>query len=153
MGRPPRSTLFPYTTLFRSEAPFASLFGGAAGAFSFHQENLAQFGILLLAIRQFPGKAAGIEGALAPCQVSRLARRFARPRGVDGLADDLLAHRRVLVEVLAQFLVDELRHEAGDIAVELALGLAFELRLRHLHADHRGETFPHVVAREIVHTR
>src|ERR1019366_4153363 len=46
------------------EAAFASLFGGAAGAFSLDQENLAEFGILLLAIGEFAGKAAGIERAL-----------------------------------------------------------------------------------------
>ena len=43
-----------------------------------------------------------------------------------------------------------MRHVAGDIAIELALSLAFELRLRNFHADHRGEAFPNVVAREVL---
>ena len=38
---------------------------------------------------------------------------------------------------------------SADVAVQLAFGLAFELRLRQLHADHRRQTFAHVVAREI----
>src|SRR5260370_32670130 len=33
--RPPRSTLFPYTTLFRSEAERTALVGGGDGAVSF----------------------------------------------------------------------------------------------------------------------
>ena len=65
------------------------------------------------------------------------------------LRDDLPHHRRVLVEVLAQLFVDELDHEALNIGVQLALGLPFELRLRQLHADHRGKAFAHVVAGEV----
>src|SRR2546422_11750622 len=36
--RPPRSTLFPYTTLFRSQDPCAV--GGPAGAGAFHEEAI-----------------------------------------------------------------------------------------------------------------
>ena len=131
----------------RLEAPVAALLGGAAGRFTLDQEQLAAFRILLLAVGQFARQAAGIERALAARQVARLAGRFARARGFDRLADDLAAHRRVLVEELAQLLVDELRHLARDVAVQLALGLAFELRLRHLDADHRRQAFADVVAR------
>ncbi len=133
----------------RLEAPVAPLLGGAAGRFALHQEQLAALRVLLLAIGQLAGQAAGIERALAPRQVAGLARRLAGARRVDRLADDLAPHGGVLVEVLAQLVVDELRHVAGDIAVQLALGLAFELRLRHLHADHRGQAFAHVVAGEV----
>src|SRR2546426_3632781 len=65
--RPPRSTLFPYTTLFRS---------------------------------------AAVQGALAADQLLGLAGRLARPRGVDGLADDPAGDRRVLLEVRPEGLVD-----------------------------------------------
>ena len=44
----------------------------------------------------------------------------------------------------------ELDHVALDIAVELALGLPFELRLRQLHADHGGQTLAHVVAGQVL---
>ena len=53
---------------------------------------------------------------------------------------------RILLEELAQPLVDERLHRACDIGVELALGLPFELRLRQLHADDGHQTFAHVVA-------
>ena len=91
----------------RLVAAVAAALGGAAGRFALHQEQLAALRILLLAVGQLARQAAGIERALAPRQIARLARRLARPRRVDRLADDLLHHRRVLVEVLAQLLVDE----------------------------------------------
>jgi hypothetical protein len=130
------------------EAAVAALFGGTAGALALDQEQLAARGILLLAIGEFAGQAAGIECALAAGEVAGLAGGFARTRGFNRLADDLAADGGVLVEVLAELLVDELRHEAGDIAVELALGLAFELGLRNLYAYHRGQAFADVVAGE-----
>ena len=98
------------------------------------------------AVGQLAGQAAAIERALAAGQVAGLAGSFARARSVDGLVDDLLGDRRVLLEERAQPLVDERLHGAGDVGVELALGLPFELRLRQLHADHRDQTFAHVVA-------
>ncbi len=131
-------------------APVAAGFGGAAGRFALDQEQLAALRILLLAVGQLAGQAAGIERALAPRQIARLAGGFPRPRRVDRLADDLAHHRRILVEVLAQLLVDELDDVALNVAVQLALGLAFELRLRQLHADHGGQAFAHVVAAQVL---
>ena len=132
------------------ETAVAALFGGAAGRFALHQEQLATLGILLLAIGQFAGQTARIERAFAPRQVARLAGRLARARRVDGLAHDLPHHRRILVEILAQLVVDELGHVSGDIAVQLSLGLALELRLRDLHAHHRRQAFAHIVAAEVL---
>ena len=40
-------------------------------------------------------------------------------------------------------------HDAGDVGIQLALGLAFELRLRQLDADHGDQTFANVVAGEV----
>ena len=62
----------------------------------------------------------------------------------------LLGDRRVLLEEHAQALVDECLHGAGDVGVELALGLAFELRLRQLDADHGDQAFAHVVAAQVL---
>ena len=50
----------------------------------------------------------------------------------------------------AQALVHEGLHRAGDVGVQLALGLAFELRLRQLHADDGDQTFAHVVAGQVL---
>ena len=94
----------------------------------------------------FPGRPLGIHRGFAPRQLARLARRFARARGIDALADDAARHGRVLVEVFAQALVDELLDRALDVAVQFAFGLAFELRLRQLHGNHRDQPFAHVVA-------
>ena len=120
-------------------AAVAAALGGAAGRFALHQEQLAALRILLLAIGQLSGQPAGIERALAPRQIAGFAGGFARARRIDRLRHDLPHHRRILIEVLAQLLVDELNHVALDIGVQLALGLPFELRLRQLDADHRGQ--------------
>ncbi len=53
-------------------------------------------------------------------------------------------------KILAQLFVHELGHVALNIAIQLAFGLAFELWLRQLDADHGGQTFAHVVASEIL---
>src|SRR5207244_8187917 len=78
------------------------------------------------------------------------ASGFPRSRGVNRLTDHLAAHRGVLIEILAELVVHELRHVAGDIAVQLSLGLPFELRLRNLYADDRGETLANVIAGQVL---
>src|SRR3989441_8170565 len=137
--RPPRSTLFPYTTLFRSErhdqhpdllvgehlveprllhvedlalegqngleATIATLLGGAAGRIALYDEQLAVGRILLGAIGELAGQRAAVQGALAADQLLGLAGRLARPRGVDGLADDPAGGRRVLLGVCSGGLV------------------------------------------------
>ncbi len=130
-------------------AAVAAHLGGAAGGFALHQEQLAALGVLLLAVGQLAGQAARVERALAAGEVAGAPRRFPGPRGVDGLGDDLAHDGGVLVEVLAQLLVDELDHVAADVAVELALGLPLELRLGQLNADHGGEALADVVAGEV----
>ena len=71
----------------RLEAAIASLLGGAAGRLAFDDVDLAQGRVAFLAIGQLAGQAAAVERALAPDEVARLARRFARARRVDRLAD------------------------------------------------------------------
>ena len=134
----------------RLEPPVPPLLGRPAGRFALHQEQLAPLRIPLLAVRQLVRHPARFQRAFAPRQVASLPRGLARPRRLDRLADNRPAHLRVLVEVLRQLLVDELRHVPRNVAVQLALGLPFELRLRHLHADHRRQTLANVVAREIL---
>ena len=52
----------------------------------------------------------------------------------------------MLVEILAEFFVDELLDLALDVAIQLALGLALKLRLRELDGDDGDKAFAHVVA-------
>ena len=48
-----------------------------------------------------------------------------------------------------RLLVHECLHHAGDVGIQLALGLAFKLRLRQLHADDGDQAFANVVAGEV----
>ena len=58
-----------------------------------------------------------------------------------------LGDRRVLLEEGAELVVDDRLDDALDLGVaELGLGLPFELRLRNLDADDRGQPFADVVA-------
>ena len=54
----------------------------------------------------------------------------------------------MLVEPFTKLLIDELLDVAFDVAVELALGLSFELWLRQTDADDGDEAFADVVARD-----
>ena len=132
------------------EAPVAALLGGAAGAFALDQVHLAAVRLALLAVGQLARQSTAIERAFAAREVAGLARRLARAGGFDRLVDDLARDRRVLLEEAAQPLVDERLHDAGDVGIELALGLSFELRLRQLDADHRHQSFADVVAGEVL---
>ncbi len=80
---------------------------------------------------------------------SRALRAASRARRLDRLGDDALGHRRVVLEVIAQLLVDQRLDLALDVAVELALGLALELGLGQLDADHGDQALAHVVASEV----
>ena len=131
------------------EAAVAALFGGAAGGFALDQEQLAAVGIALGAVGELAGESAAIERAFAAREVAGFARGFAGAGGVDRLVDDLAGDGRVLLEEGAQPLVDEGLHDAGDIGIQLALGLSFELRLRQLHADDRDQAFADVVAGQV----
>ncbi len=110
------------------------------------QIQFAAVRLALRAVGQLTRQTAAIERTLAPSQIARLACRLTRTRRVDGLVDDLLRDRRILLQEPAQPLVHERLHRACDIGVQLALGLPFELRLRQLHADDDHQTFAHIVA-------
>src|SRR5208282_5082446 len=124
----------------------AAALGRASGGFALDDEQLAAGGVALLAIGQLPGQAAGVHGGLAAGELAGLSRGLAGACGVNALGDDAAADGGVLVEVFAQFLVDELLDAALDVAVQLALGLAFELGLRELDGNHADQPFAHVVA-------
>ena len=64
------------------------------------------------------------------------------------LRNDAAGHGGMLVEPFAKLFVYELLDVALDIAVQLALGLPFKLRLRQAHGYDRDEAFANVVARD-----
>ncbi len=132
------------------EAAIAALLGCAAGAFTLDEVEFAAIRIALRAVGQLAGQAAAVERALAAGEVAGLAGGLAGASSFNGLVDDLAGDGRILLEEHAESLVDEGLHDAGDVGVELALGLAFELRLRQLDADDGDEAFAHVVAAEIL---
>src|SRR5205823_4161705 len=89
------------------EPPIAPLLGRSAGRFALDDVQLAQRGVPFLAVRELAGQRAAVERALAPDQIAGLARRLARPRGVDRLADNSARHRGVFLEVGPQLVVDD----------------------------------------------
>jgi hypothetical protein len=131
----------------RLELAVAALLGGAACGVTLDEEQLAQRRVLLLAVGELAGQAHAVQHALAARHFAGLARGFAGAGGFDDLAaDDLGVVRRFQQEV-GQRLADELfhgqAHFGGD---QLVLGLRAELRLGHLHGQHAGQAFAHVVA-------
>src|SRR6185503_2648150 len=133
----------------RLEAAVASLLGRAAGRFTLDDVELALARIALLAIGKLAGQRAAVERAFAPHQVARLAGGFASAGRVDRLADDATRHRRVLLEIGAQLVVEDRLDDALHLGVaELRLGLPLELRVGNLDADDRGQAFANVLARD-----
>ncbi len=134
----------------RLEAPVAALLGRAAGGLALDDVQLALRRVALLTVGQLAGQAAVVERALPAHQIARLARRFTRPRGVDRLVDHPLRDGGVLFEIRAEPIVEDGFDDALDFGVaELRLGLAFELRPRNLHADHRRQALADVVAADV----
>ncbi len=129
------------------ELAIAALLGRAACGVALDDVQLAQRGILFLAVGQLAGQAGAFQHALPAGHFARLARGFA---GAGGL-DDLGAQRLGVVGVLQQpgfqraghGFFDGRTHFAGH---QLVLGLAAELGLGHLHRQHAGQAFAHVVA-------
>src|SRR4029077_20377486 len=92
---------------------------------------------------------AAVECPLTAGEIASLARSLTGSGSFNGFVDDLAADGRILIEVGAQALIDECLHDASDIGIQLALGLAFKLRLRELHADDGDQAFADVVAGEV----
>ncbi len=129
-------------------APVAPLFGRASGRFALNNEYLAAGGVALLAIGELAGQPARIHRGFSPRQLARLARRFTRARRLNALADNAPRHGRMLVKVFAQLLIHKLLDVALDVAVQFALGLPLELRLRQPHGNDGNQPFAHVIARD-----
>src|SRR4051794_30198801 len=131
----------------RLKAPIAPLLRRSACRLALDDVELALRRIALLAVGELAWQRAAVERALAAHEIARLARRFARARRVDRLADDAPRDRRVLLEIRAELVVENRLDDALHFGVaELRLGLTLELRVRNLDADDRGETFADVLA-------
>ena len=92
----------------RLGAAVAAHLGRAAGRVALDDEELGERGILLLAVGQLAGQGPRIESALPADELAGFASGFAGAGGFDDLLDDPLADARVLLEVGAQLVVDDL---------------------------------------------
>src|SRR3954471_4690488 len=129
----------------------ATLLGRAAGGVALDDEDLAQRGVLDGAVGELARQTRVLEGALAPGEVTRLARRGPRLRRGDRLADDLPRVGGGLLDVLGELLVDDRGDEALHARVaELGLRLALELRVGELGRDDRGQPLADVLAGEVL---
>ena len=131
------------------EAAIAALLGGSACGLALDEIEFAALGLAFAAIGELAGQSAAVERALATGKVAGLASGFARAGRLDGLVDDPLGDGRILLKEHAELFVDQRLDDAGDVGVQLALGLALELRLRQLDADDRDEAFANVVSGEV----
>ena len=125
----------------------AALLGGAAGRIALDDEDLGLGRVALLAVGELAGQVGDVERALAPRQFAGLARRLARLRRLDHLADDDAGLLRMLLEPLREQFVDQpldhRPHLGGD---ELVLRLRREFRVGAFDAEHAGEALAGVVA-------
>ena len=104
----------------RLELAVAALLGRAAGGVALDQVDLAQRRIPLLAVGELAGQAHAVEHALAARQLARLARRFARARGVDDLAADDLGVGRVLEQEVGELRRHDFLHDRLHFATRPA---------------------------------
>src|SRR3984957_8786718 len=128
------------------EFAVAAHFCGAAGGFALDNEKFTARGVAFLAIGELAGKPAGIHGGLAAGGLGGFQPGIARAGRFDAFADDSARYGGMFVEPFAKFFVNELLDVTLNVAIELAFGLPFKLRLRQTHADDRDEAFTHIIA-------
>src|SRR5205814_2952434 len=134
----------------RLEPAVAALLRRAAGRIALDDVELALGGVALLAVGELARQRHPLEGTLADHEVPGLARRFSCAGRGQALLDDPASVGWALVQVLGDAFRDRSLHLALDLGVaELGLGLAFELWLQQLDADHGREPFTNVLAREV----
>ena len=72
----------------RLESPIAALFGRTAGRIALDDEDLGELRVALRTVGELARQGRGLEGAFAPGELARLARRLAGPRRIEALGDD-----------------------------------------------------------------
>src|SRR5262249_52421875 len=113
------------------------------------QEQLATIRLALRAVCQFSRKASAIERTLAAGKIASFTRSPPPARGLNPPFYYFSRPPGVLFEIRSQALIHERLHDSGDVGIQLAFRLAFELRLRQFHADHRHQAFAHIVASQV----
>ena len=132
------------------DATVTALLGRTACGVTLDKEKFALLGIALGAVGQFAGHAGATHRRLALDHFAGPAGGGAGRRGEDDLLDDGLAFLGVLLQVLLHRRGRGLGDGGGGLRVaQLGLGLAFELRLGHLHGDDGGQAFAEVFRREV----
>ena len=102
----------------------AALLGRAAGGIALDDEQLRQRRVLFLAVGELAGQARDVERAFAAGHLARLARGFARARGVDDFVGDRACFARVLCRNSLELLVDDRFDHGLDFGGDqLVLGL------------------------------
>jgi hypothetical protein len=129
------------------EFAVAALLGRAAGGVTLDDVDFAHRRVFFLAVGQFAGQAHAVEHAFAAGHFAGLAGGFAGAGGFDDLAADDLGVVGALLQVVGQQLGHDVFHRGAHFAGhQLVFGLAAELGLGHLHAQHAAQAFAHVVA-------
>lgn len=129
------------------ELAVAALLGRAACGVALDDEQFGQRRVFLLAVGQLAGQAHAVEHALAARHLAGLAGGFAGAGGFDDLAaDDLGVVGRFQQEVRQRLGHDFFHRQAHFGGDQLVLGLRAELGLGHLHRQHAGQAFAHVIA-------
>ena len=133
----------------RLELAVAALLGRAARAVALDDEDLGARRVAFLAVGELARQARDVEHALASRELAGATRRLAGGGGVEHLLHDGLRLARMRLEPVRDRVGDGSLHHRLHLGTdELVLGLTGEFRVRHLHRQHRGEAFAHVVAVE-----
>ena len=129
----------------------APLFGRAAGGVPFHQEQLADAGILAGAVGELPGEGGFFQGVAFTGGFSGFARRFSGAEGLGGFVDDFLGHFGMFLKIGGEEFRDDGVYRRGDVAVaQLRFGLSLKLGFQHLNGDHRRHAFADIFAAEVL---
>ena len=133
------------------EAGVAALVRAARGGISLDYIDLAEGGILLVAVLQLLGHTAGLEAGLVPDRLPRLSRRLSRSRRHHTLVDNGLRRLGVLLKENLKLLGDDSVNEGPYLGVsELLLRLPLELGVSQLDGDDGGKSLAAVVAGKLL---
>ena len=132
------------------ETAVAALLGRTACRITLDDVDLSLFRILDRTVGKLARQAADLKCILAARKLARLACCLTRTGSHDGLLDNLLRDRRILLEILRKPLRHDRVYDTADFRVaELRLRLAFELRLMDFQADDARKTLTHILTREV----
>ena len=130
----------------RLGATVTTLLGGTASRVTFHQVQLGEGRVLLLAVSQFARQAGDIQRAFTTGHLTGFTRGFTGTCSVDHFADNQLGFVRVLQQEVGEVFAHLLFHSGLHFGRhQLVFGLGAELRIWHFYRDNRGQAFTCVV--------